>query len=210
MPSSGMLHFVALVRTNTSGECSTSVIRVTRICELRTTLAITMMMEVLCSSETLVLTRATRQNIPEDGILHSHHCENLKSYITLYSLEIYWKILDGKQAIEKTCTLIISKGMKKIIFPWIQGTWLWAWVGGGCQKHNKGGRLKQLIFWPLSLFCKQFTGTGHHWLTFPTIFPVVHAKKGKSPPSCCFCSSPHWYRPPVIVWFAHCFISGAH
>jgi hypothetical protein len=30
---------------------------------------------------TLVLTRATWCNIPEDSLLHSHHCENLKSYI---------------------------------------------------------------------------------------------------------------------------------
>jgi hypothetical protein len=28
-----------------------------------------------------VLRRATRRNIPDDGILHSHHRENLKSYI---------------------------------------------------------------------------------------------------------------------------------
>jgi hypothetical protein len=25
--------------------------------------------------------RATQRKIPEDGILHSHRCENLKSYI---------------------------------------------------------------------------------------------------------------------------------
>jgi hypothetical protein len=37
------------------------------------------------SSETSVLTRATRRNNPEDTILHSHRRENLKSYkISIY------------------------------------------------------------------------------------------------------------------------------
>jgi hypothetical protein len=94
-----MLCHVAIVRTDVSEELSASFIRMTRIFELGTTLAVTsnracceeivpsspilvtLMKEVLSSSKASVLTRATRHNIPEDAILHSHRRENLKSYI---------------------------------------------------------------------------------------------------------------------------------
>jgi hypothetical protein len=94
MVSSGMSRRVALVRTDVSEEPSASFIRVTRIGELGTTEAatsnrllrsvrrllaacvvpsspilVTMMKEALGSSETSVLTRATRRNNPEDTIL---------------------------------------------------------------------------------------------------------------------------------------------
>jgi hypothetical protein len=54
MPSSGMLSRVALVRIDVAEEVS--------------------------ASETPTLTRTTRRNIPEDGILHNHRRKKLKSY----------------------------------------------------------------------------------------------------------------------------------
>jgi hypothetical protein len=78
MASSGMLRRVALVRTDVSEELSSSFIRVTRMVELGTGLAVTsnrLTLRRVC--ETSVLTRATGRNIPKDDILqNSVHCHN--------------------------------------------------------------------------------------------------------------------------------------
>jgi hypothetical protein len=74
MSSSGKLRRVAPVRFDVSEERIASIIRVTRIGELRTTLAInsdrSTLRRNIISSEILVLTRATRRHNQEDGILH--------------------------------------------------------------------------------------------------------------------------------------------
>jgi hypothetical protein len=49
---------------------------------------VTLMMEAKRYAETSVLKRATRHNIPEGGILHSHRRENLRSYIALTGLAL--------------------------------------------------------------------------------------------------------------------------
>jgi hypothetical protein len=115
MASSGMLRRVALVRTDVSEGRSASIIRVTTIGHkshfvfLRSVrrllvtasivpsspILVTLMKEALSSSEKSVLTRATRRNIPQDAILHSHRRGNLKScmYSPLLGLRCYFSLL---------------------------------------------------------------------------------------------------------------------
>jgi hypothetical protein len=76
MPSSGMLCHVALVRI----DVGTLRLLVTANVVPSSQILITLMKEAIRSSKTLVLTRATWCNIPENGILHSRRRENLKSF----------------------------------------------------------------------------------------------------------------------------------
>jgi hypothetical protein len=106
-----MFSRVAVVRTDVSEERIISIFRLTRIGEIGITLAanrnivvflrsllrllvtanvvssspilVTLMIEAIHSSEMSVLTKESPRHIPEEGILDSHRCENLKSCTAL-------------------------------------------------------------------------------------------------------------------------------
>jgi hypothetical protein len=79
--TSGTIHRVALVKTDVSEESNASIIRVKLIVNLGA-----MLLQLLATDNvhsSTILTTATRRNIPEYGIIHTHRRENLKSYIAL-------------------------------------------------------------------------------------------------------------------------------
>jgi hypothetical protein len=93
MASSVMLRRVVLLITDVSEELSASIVRVTRLFlrNMRwllitadavpsSPILVILMMDAIRCSKTTILTKATRRNIQEDGILHSYRRENFKSY----------------------------------------------------------------------------------------------------------------------------------
>jgi hypothetical protein len=65
----------------------------------------------------VALVRATRRNIPEDTILHSHGRENLKSYIS------------GNPFLTETSALLLSTVTKHILL-----------LGSGMREGNRFGK----------------------------------------------------------------------
>jgi hypothetical protein len=89
-----MLYRLAHVRTDVSEELSTSMIRVVP----SSPILVTLLMEVLSFSKTLILIRATWHNIPEDGILDLNTLD-FSSYLDLasngsnYHSTIFWNLI---------------------------------------------------------------------------------------------------------------------
>jgi hypothetical protein len=123
MVSSGILHRVALVRANVSEEPSSSFIRVTLV------------KETLGSSETSVLTIATRRNIPEDIVLSRYIFSRTSYYficLLFPSTLILCSSLNVRDQVshpyKTTCKIIIMsirvftfpdrRGEERFITPW--------------------------------------------------------------------------------------------
>jgi hypothetical protein len=71
--------------------CSVRQLLVTVNVVLSSPILVARMMEATRSSETSILTKATRRKIQNDRLLHSHRRENLKSYIGFTGYTLQWR-----------------------------------------------------------------------------------------------------------------------
>jgi hypothetical protein len=161
MLSSGMLRRVTLVRTDVSEELSASIMRMTRIGELGTMLAvirnrrtlllvtanvvpsspilITLMMKELSFSEMSVHTRTTRRNIPGDSILLSQHALTagfIKLVVTNQNLiqeEIKLRLNSGNACYHSVQDLLSSRLLSKNVKVRIYKTIILPVVLYGCE-----------------------------------------------------------------------------
>jgi hypothetical protein len=102
-------------------------------------------MEAACSSETSVdLQRTARRYVPEDGTLHRHRCENLKSYMILSSeffSEIFYLFI-----------FVVDESVRNLSYRFNLGIFLIFFficiVGGGIKVHSTLRPLSGLLCQP--------------------------------------------------------------